>query len=102
MFIAIVATITNVDGWIAIATFAESKEEWLKKYIPLKNGVLSHDTFERIFENIDVNAFNTTLQVLLLFFELFIFLFILFRFFIERYNEYHSMHFTELSNSFMR
>lgn len=60
LFIAVVATIANADGWIAIATFAESKEEWLKNYIPLKNGVPSHDTFERVFENIDVDSFNET------------------------------------------
>lgn len=60
LFIAIVATIANADGWIAMATFAESKEEWLKNYIPLENGVPSHDTFERVFENIDLDSFNKT------------------------------------------
>ncbi|MBN4069820.1 ISAs1 family transposase, partial [bacterium AH-315-G05] len=60
LFIAVVATIAGADGWIAIGTFAESKEEWLRQYIPLDNGVPSHDTFERVFENIDVVSFNRT------------------------------------------
>ncbi len=60
LFIAVVATIAGADGWIAIGTFAESKEEWLRKYIPLNNGVPSHDTFERVFENIDVRSFDKT------------------------------------------
>ena len=57
-FIAIVATIANADSWIDICDFAIAKENWLKRYIELENGVPSHDTFERVFENIDSNAFN--------------------------------------------
>ncbi|SHK28059.1 DDE_Tnp_1-associated [Paramaledivibacter caminithermalis DSM 15212] len=58
LFIAVVATIANADGWIEIGDFAEDKEQWLRKYLSLKNGVPSHDTFKRVFENIDSDAFN--------------------------------------------
>jgi len=58
LFIAVVATIANANTWLEIGTFAESKEEWLKKYITLENGVPSHDTFQRVFEHIDSKAFN--------------------------------------------
>ena len=58
LFIAVVATIANADSWIEIEAFAETKEEWLRKYLLLENGIPSHDTFERIFENIDSEAFN--------------------------------------------
>src|SRR5699024_9683035 len=34
------------------------KNEWLKKYLPLENGIPSHDTLQRVFENIDSKAFN--------------------------------------------
>ena len=57
-FIAVVATIANANTWTEIGAFAEVKKEWLKKYIPLNNGVSSHDTFQRVFENIDSKAFN--------------------------------------------
>lgn len=58
MFIAVVATVANANSWLQIGTFAETKEDWLKKYIKLENGVPSHDTIQRVFENIDSKAFN--------------------------------------------
>lgn len=58
LFMAVVASIANANTWIEIGAFAEVKEEWLKKYIPLENGIPSHDTFQRVFEHIDAKAFN--------------------------------------------
>ena len=58
LFIAVIATITNANTWLEIGAFAEAKKDWLKKYIILENGVPSHDTFQRVFENIDSKAFN--------------------------------------------
>lgn len=58
LYIAMIATLANANTWIEIGTFAEVKEEWLKNYLPLENGVPSHDTFQRVFENIDSKAFN--------------------------------------------
>lgn len=58
LFIAVIATIANANTWIEIGTFAKIKKEWLKKYMPLENGIPSHDTFQRVFENIDSKAFN--------------------------------------------
>lgn len=58
LYIAVIATIANANTWIEIGTFAEIKKEWLKKYLSLENGVPSHDTFQRVFENLDSKAFN--------------------------------------------
>lgn len=58
LFIAVIATIANANTWLEIGAFAEAKEEWLKKYITLENGIPSHDTFQRVFEHIDSKAFN--------------------------------------------
>ena len=60
IFTAVVATIANADTWIEVEAFVEAKEEWFKQFIPLENGVPSHDTYERIFENIDGSAFNSS------------------------------------------
>lgn len=60
MFTSVVATIANANTWIEVETFVEAKEEWFKQFIELENGVPSHDTYERIFENIDANAFNSS------------------------------------------
>ena len=60
MFTSVVATIANANTWIEVETFVEAKEEWFKQFIELENGVPSHDTYERIFENIDANEFNSS------------------------------------------
>jgi predicted transposase YbfD/YdcC len=58
VMIAICATIANADGWEDIGLFGESKKEWLKQWLSLPNGIPSHDTFKRVFENIDGEIFH--------------------------------------------
>jgi predicted transposase YbfD/YdcC len=59
IFTAVVATIANANTWIEVEAFVEAKEEWFKKFISLENGIPSHDTYERVFENLDSEAFNS-------------------------------------------
>lgn len=58
LFVAVIATIANCNTWLEIEAFAEIKSELLKKYVKLENGVPSHDTFQRVFEQLDSKAFN--------------------------------------------
>jgi len=58
VMIAICATIANAEGWEDIAAFAEGKYQWLKQWLDLPNGIPSHDTFKRVFENLDADAFE--------------------------------------------
>ena len=46
--IVLFATLANADDWVEIALFAQVYEEYLKKYIELKNGPPSHDTIQRV------------------------------------------------------
>ena len=55
--IAICAVIGNADTWPDIVTFAKSHYTWLKRFLPLTNGIPSHDTFERVFDLLDPQAF---------------------------------------------
>ncbi len=48
LVIVLFATLANADDWVEIALFAESCEDYLKKYIELKNGIPSHDTIRRV------------------------------------------------------
>ncbi len=50
--IVLFAKLANADDWEEIVNFAEYHEAFLKKYIELKNGIPSHDTIQRVFENI--------------------------------------------------
>lgn len=46
--IVLFATLANADDWVEIATFAELYQDYLRKYIELKNGIPSHDTISRV------------------------------------------------------
>jgi predicted transposase YbfD/YdcC len=55
--IAICAVIGNADTWPDIVTFGKSHRTWLKRFLPLTNGIPSHDTFERVFDLLNPQAF---------------------------------------------
>ena len=48
LVIVLFATLGNADDWVEIGIFAKMHEEYLRQYIPLKNGVPSHDTIQRV------------------------------------------------------
>ena len=48
IMICFLAILARCDGWDEIAMFAVSKEEWLKKFLELPNGIASHDTMQRV------------------------------------------------------
>lgn len=58
LFIAIAGTLANCDSYEDIAMYAEIKEEWFRKHLELPNGIPSHDTIQRVFENLDVASFS--------------------------------------------
>ena len=48
LVIVLFATLANADDWVEIAMFAEAYQDYLRKYIELKNGIPSHDTINRV------------------------------------------------------
>ena len=53
MAISICATIAGADGWTEIADFGRAKQDWLRTFIKIPNGIPSHDTFGRVFSLLD-------------------------------------------------
>ena len=51
--IALMAVICGCETWEEIEEFGEMAEEWLTKVLELRNGIPSHDTFNRVFSRID-------------------------------------------------
>ena len=51
LVIVLFATLANADDWAEMALFAESYQDYLRKYIELKNGIPSHDTILGIRNN---------------------------------------------------
>ena len=51
--ITICAVISGADTWVDIELYGETKYKWLKKFLELPNGIPSHDTFARVFANLE-------------------------------------------------
>ena len=56
--IAICAVICGAEGWTDVEQFGEVKEKWLRQYLELPNGIPSHDTFGRVFGQIEAEEFQ--------------------------------------------
>lgn len=56
--LCIVAVLGSADGWEEIEMFGRSKEEWLRTFLELPNGIPSHDTIGRVMQRIDSEAFE--------------------------------------------
>lgn len=56
--IAICAIICGADGWAAVEIFGETREKWLRQFLELPNGIPSHDTFGRVFGQLDAEGFQ--------------------------------------------
>lgn len=57
-----VAVLCGADNFEEIASWAEEREDWLKGYLKLENGVASHDTFGRVFGLLDAQAFEASFR----------------------------------------
>lgn len=46
--IVLFATLADADDWVETAMFARAYEDYLRRYIELRNGIPSHDTINRV------------------------------------------------------
>ncbi|MDR3220838.1 MAG: ISAs1 family transposase [Candidatus Accumulibacter sp.] len=56
--ITLYGVLVGLDDWSSIAEFGRSQEAWLRTFLPLENGIPSHDTFGRVFSLILPKAFE--------------------------------------------
>lgn len=57
LVIGICATLTVGENFTDMEAFGKAKEDWLRTFLELPNGIPSHDTFNRVFSAIDPDAF---------------------------------------------
>jgi predicted transposase YbfD/YdcC len=59
MVLSVCAVISGAEGWQGIADFGHEKLDWLRRFIPLTNGVPSHDCIAYVFARISPEGFRT-------------------------------------------
>jgi hypothetical protein len=59
-FLCISAIIFGFNGWEAIEDFGKRKLDWLKKYLPYKNGIPRHDTIARVMSCLSPKALQSS------------------------------------------
>ena len=62
LMIALCAVLCGGQGAVDMALFARAKEPFLRGFLKLANGVPSHDTFSRLFRQLDPVQFRTAFQ----------------------------------------
>jgi len=60
--IAICAAIAGADSWTEIADFGHAKQDWLRTFLKIPNGIPAHDTFGRVFSLLDPQQFQQAFQ----------------------------------------
>jgi predicted transposase YbfD/YdcC len=62
LVISICAMLSNADSFDDIALWGRIKENGLRRFLVLKNGIPSHDTFDRVFRALDPQPFETVFR----------------------------------------
>ena len=58
LLLALCAVLSGADDWVMICMWGNAKLEWLRKFLPYKNGIPSHDTLGRVFGLLDAARFE--------------------------------------------
>lgn len=59
LLLTLCAVICGADGWVAVSLFGKAKLAFLRRFLPFKNGVPSHDQLGLIFGALDAAAFQS-------------------------------------------
>jgi predicted transposase YbfD/YdcC len=58
LVITVCAHLCSADNWVEVEEWAKSREEWLKRFLDLPEGIPSHDTLGRVFCLLDPKELN--------------------------------------------
>ena len=58
IILAICGVIYGAERWVEIEEFVKAKKAWFTQLLQLPNGILSHDTFGRVFALMDPKQFE--------------------------------------------
>ncbi|MDR2738416.1 MAG: ISAs1 family transposase [Treponema sp.] len=54
--ITLLAVMAFAEGWEDIEKYGKAKETWLRKFLPLQNGIPKHDVYRRVFTRLKGDA----------------------------------------------
>jgi len=57
LLLSLCATLAGAQSWREIEEFGQAKEDWLRNFLDLPNGIPSHDTIGRVFAAISPSEF---------------------------------------------
>ena len=60
LLIGIISVICGAETWKQMVEFANSKEDFLRKFLQLENGIPSEDTINRVFSSINSSEFESS------------------------------------------
>jgi predicted transposase YbfD/YdcC len=58
LLVALCAVTCDADDWVHVAEWGQAKLDWLRRFLPFEAGVASHDTFSRVFAQLDSQRFE--------------------------------------------
>jgi len=58
IFLTICAVCSGAEDWVNISEFGKNQQDWLRQYLPYQNGIPSHDTLGRLFNQLDSSEFE--------------------------------------------
>jgi hypothetical protein len=61
LLVALCAVTCDADDWVDVAEWGEFKLDWLRRFLPFEAGIASHDTFSRVFAQLDAQRFEACL-----------------------------------------
>jgi len=65
IFIVFISILCGIEGFVGFEDFATYQKDWFLKYIDLKNGVPSHDTFRTVLNMLDPKDFSDRFGLLI-------------------------------------
>ena len=58
ILLIIAGTVSGCDGWKSLKDFGEAKLDWLRKFLPYKDGIPVDDTLARVMRKLETKAFQ--------------------------------------------
>jgi predicted transposase YbfD/YdcC len=62
LVMSVLAVISGSEDWEGIADYCEAKSDWLSSFLSLEHGIPSHDTFNRVFQLLDAEAWENAFR----------------------------------------